>query len=601
MSSAFFRGVLGGAAEGFKEGFEDIQKRIALRADGAAQFHVARATREEEKFDERQEDFEDGVKLLHGFFSGDPNAWEKAGAVFSQYGGTLEGAQQAAKAGRLAMAKAQRDAPDKKVDFNSFFEFAQGVFDPHDPLTFEGLLAQTVGNFTYTPNTKVDMGPTSGFAKLFFGDVGGGINKEVSQRLAARGIDTSKAQPIERVLPSAHSKRGSLYMNLNNLVEIDQKEATLDATKTGTTLTSVQAEHYKEKTTLLEKEINKYDDYSKAKIESLVQSAGLDAARIASMTAKTLLDDRFGEKERLAGLQLQWQEIKYKFNSPRDYEELDAGYLSQIAKATMALEDAKGKAPIGVIDKLKSNLNSLNVARQMYMNDPLVSAATKADIISKSSAGSLWKTSFQGALLDAGLEGVQLDLEGTITQGLQGNEFRVFMAKRKAILAFKSEYGGLPKADRLVGTLEQGNITSLQNSVEAKLAPLYEKEDGSWHKGGIDAKDLQSGDDTLEGEVRQYQSSAYDTFDQTIRADWLETGKIYEIPFKIYQSVMLARGNPEKKAETLAKIQAALQSKYYNSKDRTIFGVWAGGPKERFNFRFSNLRKTPRTVGSGVN
>ena len=262
-TSAFGMGLLKGLGEGFKEGFIKIDDRIADRTSEASKYHQARMTREEKDFDDRQKEFEEGITLLQGFFGDDPNSWEKAGQVFAQYGGTLEGAKQAAGAGRLALAKLQKDTGpgvihgvDQAVDFGSFFKFAKDSFDPESPKALEQMVEESIGEFTYTPNTTNNM-KTSGLGKFLFGDVGSRINSQVQQDLQSRGINTGEAEPIERLLPSMYTRQGSKYLNLEKLAAIEQQEANVESTLTGIELTKAQANNYNEKTSLLKKEIGK--------------------------------------------------------------------------------------------------------------------------------------------------------------------------------------------------------------------------------------------------------------------------------------------------------------------------------------------------------
>ena len=165
-TSAFSMGVVRGLGESLKEGFGKIDDRIYNRTNEASKYHHARATRAEDKFKELEDDTKEGIGLLYSFFAGEQNPYEKAAMVFTKYGGTLEGAKQAAEDGRLAEAMST-----EQVDFSSFFDFSAGGFDPKSPLTREQVISQQVGTFSYKPNEVVDMSPTTGLANYIFGDV----------------------------------------------------------------------------------------------------------------------------------------------------------------------------------------------------------------------------------------------------------------------------------------------------------------------------------------------------------------------------------------------------------------------------------------------
>ena len=507
-------GGIQGLAEGTEEGFDKIVDRMNKRIDGADQYHKARATRFEEKYDQKKQDMKDGITMLYGLMSDEPNAWEKAGQVYSQYGGTLDGAKEAAKAGRLALAKAHEENPDKKFAFSNFFDFAQGAFDPENPLTLDELINKHSGEFSYQPNVMHNLKPTTGLGKFFFGDVGKRISTEVNRNLEARGINTDEPQPVEALIPSMFTQDGEKYMNILSLAEANKATADVANIQARTALAGEQAD-------MVSKQIEHFSEESQARVRQMTSAADLSGARAAAENAKLLLDDKFALREREAAIKLQWAQIQGRGNwAPNDYEAFDARNLAELQFARKALADARtaNRAP-EMINELKENVATWEAARLAYINDPAISATMKEDIFSKSSVTSVWKASLSSELMSSEIQGVKLGLEGQLLEFNQGDTFKVKLAQQKALASFKASYGGIGKADSFIRSIEQNVNKAVSDAVDKQLAPVYERPDGTFNEK------LDNADES----VKRYVYNGYGTTDKTVPSSFLVLGDVYKI------------------------------------------------------------------------
>jgi len=588
-------GVVEGVAESSQQGLEDILNRIDKRIDGADQYHQARAGREEKDHDDMAKEAEKGIRLLHGFLAQEDNSWEKAGMIYNQYGGTLAGAQEAAKAGRLGLAKVHEDNPDKAFAFSSFFDFAQGAFDPENPLTLDDVVNKHAGEFSYTPNEVVNLKPTTGMGKFLFGDVAERINKQVLENLQSKGFNTDEPQPIESVLPSLFTKQGEKYMNLVSLANANKEAANIANIEARTGYVGLQGD-------LLDKQIEHFSEESQAKVRQMSSGADLNGARAADLNARILLDGKFALREREAAIKLQWAQIQGRGNwAPNDYEAFDARNLAELQFAKKELADARtANASMDKINELKENVATWEAARLAYINDPAISATMKEDIFSKTSVTSIWKATLSSELMNSEIQGVELGLEGQLLKFKSGDTFKVKLAQQKALASFKASYGGIGKADSFIGSIEQNVNKAVSDEVDKLLSPIYEKPDGTFNE---------KLDNVGSNNVKPYVSNRYGTSNKTVPSSELVLGDVYKIPMTIVKQEMYRRlptvGNDygqvtqeqydQAKTRADATLMAFTESKYYNAKEQAIYGIWGGGAKERFNWKFSNIRKPART------
>ena len=132
------------------------------------------------------------------------------------------------------------------------------------------------------------------------------------------------------------------------------------------------------------------------------------------------------------------------------------------------------------------------------------------------------------------------------------------------------------------------------------LSPIYEKPDGTFNE---------KLDNVGSNNVKPYVSNRYGTSNKTVPSSELVLGDVYKIPMTIVKQEMYRRlptvGNDygqvtqeqydQAKTRADATLMAFTESKYYNAKEQAIYGIWGGGAKERFNWKFSNIRKPART------
>lgn len=576
--SAFGMGVLRGLGEGLQEGFEDIFDRIEKRSAGASQYHKARATREEEKFQDMADDTEEGLKLLQGFFAGESNSAEMAGMVFSQYGRTLEGAKQAAEAGRLAQAIAQQDG--KEIEFKSFFDFTAGALDPENPLTLDDVLKRQIGQFTYTPGEMVDVNPTTGVAKFLFGDVQKQIGNRVNQDLQAMGVNTSEPQPIENIMSSAYSGGGGEAMNALSLAEIDKVRTDIAFTKAGVALRGEQAANYRAQSSTLQTKMSTWTADQKADRDRIYSAIELTGAQAANQILDNKLLERFGVEERKVAIDVLVNEAKFRFG-PQDWEEFDVRMGDEVFTLNKQITEAQeNRVPQAAIQGLKTKLRAIEQARLKYL--PEVNARRQADIISKTSPTTLWSNAVKSGMEDAQLGGlVKFDINGQIREITEGNEFKVSLAKLDVFRQFKQQYYGYSGTREWIDANQNSIVSAFNSQISDKLSHVYQKNDGTWKEGGTVSIGRGRGSTTKKvGQVSNYvgtQKKPYKTQDNTIPAHLLAKGEVYKVPYE----VLVQMKGVEWVDNNL------VGTKHYDEKLRHAYAVWGGGRKSDFRFFFN--------------
>ena len=347
----------------------------------------------------------------------------------------------------------------------------------------------------------------------------------------------------------------------------------------------------------LDKQIEHFSEESQAKVRQMDSAADLNGARAADLNAKILLDGKFALREREAAIKIQWAQIQGRGNwAPDDYEAFDARNLSELQFARKALAEARtANAGMERINELKENVATWEAARLVYINDPIISGTMKEDIFSKSSVTSVWKATLSSELINSEIQGVELGLEGQLLKFQSGDSFKVKLAQQKALASFKASYGGRGRADSFIGSIEQNVNKAVSEEVDKLLSPIYEKPDGSFNETLVSAED----------KVKPYVSNRYGTSNKTVPSNALVLGDVYKIPMTIVKQEMYRRlptvGDDygqvtqeqydQAKTRADATLMAFTESKYYNAKEQAIYGIWGGGAKERFNWKFSNLRK----------
>lgn len=585
----FLQGLVEGFAESGKEGLDKLIDDMNARITGASQYHVARATRQQEKFDDQMKETESGLKLIQGFFGDEPNAWEKSMRVFKQYGSTLEGAQRAAEEGSLALSVAQKQYPDEKLNFGSFFDFGPQIFDPENPLTLEGVLAQ-VGSFTYTPGDMVNVDPKNGFTKFLYGDdPGKAITKRINEDLATIGIDTSKSQPVENVMPSSFSVRGTELMNVVKTAAHNKAIAEIEGMEASTVVSGVRAEVLRAQKDKLQIEIDKLPQQLQANINAVLQ----DTQNSVAATNKTLLEtellDGLGRKQAEATLKATQLEAELKW-VPKDWNEFDAGLADKLLKLQTKVNMHEMNGNITEANRLKGVIYAVENARIQQAH--LLGDRDKADtIFSKTSPTTLWSNMFQSSLEDFGLsENIEVGLDQRIRLIGKGNKFAFAAAKFQAAQNFRDSYAEFPEAQKWMETQFKSIEDARETEVENVLSHVYrdDTQEGGWFEGGKD-----TGTETV-GKVIPYYDPNYKTDDKTVPARNLKLGQIYKLT---YEDIVKMKGEEKAKAmffDYFHTQHAAFESSN-NSMEGVlsghIYGVWGGGPKYKQNWIFNRAQR----------
>lgn len=568
----FFGGLVAGTAGALKEGIEKIDDRIADRTDQASQYHRARATSEQAMFDQLEKDTDAGIRLLQGFFINEPNAAEMAGSVFNTYGGTLEGAQQAAEAGRLAIAAQKQKDPSKKVSLSQFFKFAAGTFDPDNPLTLDDVVNRQIGEFSYTPGEMVNVNAKdpAGFAANLFGNVQQRIGKRINEDLTAMGINTEEPQRIERVLPAMFSQDGMTAMNMLRLSELNKLQADVRKTITGADLNEVQAKLYETQQSALNTKMSTWTEDQKANRDRIYAAIELSGAQAANQLIDNKLLTQFGEQERRVAIDVLVNEAKYKYGAD-DWEEFDVRIAQETVDLKTQINQAKENGlPQAVIDGLQGDLRAYEQARLSYMTQ--LGKREQADIISKTSPTTLWSNAIKSGFEDAQLGGVvKFDINGQIREITEGNEFKVALAKYDVLRQFKQQYYGFEGTRQWIDTNTKSIQGALNSRISDSLAHVYKKNNGKWNEGTVQA----SGKGR--GAVTKKVGSVINYSDDTPQYELVQ-GQAYKVPYEV-----LVR---KKGKDWIAKHLAG--TKHYDSEGGFAYAVWGGGRKSDFRFLWNS-------------
>ena len=264
------------------------------------------------------------------------------------------------------------------------------------------------------------------------------------------------------------------------------------------------------------------------------------------------------------------------------------------------------EAPMDVLNELSENVAVWEAARIAFLDDPKITAAMQQDIIGKSSITSLWNATLTSQLRSDDIKGVEVGLDGSVKNIIAGNSFKVALAQQKALTQFEAKYGS-GRGRNFVSVLKRGINDNVTEEVNQLLSPIYEKTNGTFNEN------LDSGKGGDKKVKPYFHKSIYATADKTVPASFLVLGDVYKIPMSIIEKEINARvpqagavyaGRVVTKemqdaaqADANSKISAMLDSKYYNPQQNVMYGVWGGGTKSNFNWKFSNTRKPTGSRG----